>query len=163
MSLRSAVLVALAVTSILALAAPVDAQRRHGPDANGDGKISLQEFLAQRGRIFDRIDVNHDGQITKDEVAAFQTHMEAASAGAMIRSGKEREGGGGGQAARLAEMTASGPVTRAQWDALLTRRFQKLDTANTGFITMDQMRQGRRGGGNASAPTAPMSSDVPKS
>lgn len=162
MSLRTAVLVALAVTSTLALAAPVDAQRRRSADADGDGKISLQEFLGQRGRIFDRIDVNHDGQITKDEVAAFQTHMEAASAGAMIRSGKEREGGGG-QAARLAEMTASGPVTRAQWDALLTRRFQKLDTANTGFITMDQMRQGRRGGGDASAPTAPMSSDLPKS
>lgn len=164
MSLRSAALVALAVTSALALAASANAQdqRGRGGDTDGDGKISLQEFLAQRGRIFDRIDANHDGQITKEEIAAFQTRMENASAGAMIRSGKERRGDGGTQVARLAELAANGPVTRAQWDAMLTKRFQRLDTAGTGYITVEQMHAGRRGA-EAATPNPPMSAEAPKS
>ncbi len=160
MSLRRAALVALALTSTAAVLAPAYAQapapaaqgRRHGADADGDGRISLQEFLAARGRMFEHMDANHDGQVTSDEIAAFKAHMEAAAAGATIRSGREHEGGGH-QLARFEQMAASGPVTRAQWDAMMTRRFQRLDTANTGFITMDQMHQ-RPGAAAAAMPAA---------
>lgn len=142
---RSGLLAALALVSALSFTATADAQgkRLARTDADGDGKISLQEFLTARGRIFERMDANHDGQVTKDEVAAFQAQAENVAAGAMIRSGKARGGEGGRQLARFAEMTANGPVTRAQWDALTTKRFQRLDTAGTGFITIDQMRPGR--------------------
>jgi Ca2+-binding EF-hand superfamily protein len=155
MSFRTAAIAALALTSALAFTFAANAQGpRRRADANGDGKISLQEFIAQRGKIFDRIDANHDGQITKDEVAAFQGHMESARAGAMIRSGRDRPEGGR-QIERLAELTANGPVTRAQWDAVLTRRFKKLDTAGTGYITMEQMRPRQEA---MATPTAPVSS-----
>ena len=36
-------------------------------DANGDGRISREEFLAQAGARFDRMDTNHNGFIDADE------------------------------------------------------------------------------------------------
>lgn len=165
MSLRRTALLALAVTSALALAIPAaeaQGRRGRGGDTDGDGKISLQEFIAQRGRIFDRIDANHDGQITKDEVTAFQARMEAAAAGATIRSGKERGEGGERQLERMNELVAAGPLTRAQWDAMLTARFKRLDTAGTGYITRDQMRP-RAMAADPAAPAAPAAPQPPKS
>jgi hypothetical protein len=153
MPFRSAALVALSLITALALAAPVAAQTA-GADPAG-GQVSLQQFLAQRDRIFDRIDANHDGQITKEEVAAFQARMETARAGAIIRSGRDRPEGGGGQIERLADLTLNGPLTRAQWDALMTRRFQRLDTAGTGYISRDQLRGGARAAAMAAQPGAP--------
>ena len=37
-------------------------------DANGDGKVSRDEFLAQAGARFDRMDANKDGFVTPDEM-----------------------------------------------------------------------------------------------
>jgi len=142
MPLRSATLAALSLTAALALAAPVAAQGRRA-DA-GDDQISLQQYLAQRDKIFDRIDANHDGQITGDEVAAFQARMENARAGAIIRSGRDRPEGGGGQMERLADLTLNGPLTRIQWEAMMTKRFQKLDVAGTGYVSREQLRGGGR-------------------
>ena len=152
MSFRSAALTALSVAAILGLAAPAVAQKR--ADAGGD-QISLQQFLAQRDKIFDRIDANHDGQITKDEVVAFQARMENARAGAIIRSGRDRPEGGGGQMERLADLTLNGPLTRTQWEALMTKRFQRLDTAGTGYISREQLRGGGRAAAMAAQPGAP--------
>jgi len=160
MTFRFAALVALSLTTALALAAPVAAQGRRA-DAGGD-QISLQQYLAQRDKIFDRIDANHDGQITRDEVAAFQARMENARAGATIRSGRERPEGGGGQMERLADLTLNGPLTRAQWEALMTQRFQKLDTAGTGYISREQLRGGARAAAMAAQPGAPAPAAPPQ-
>jgi hypothetical protein len=40
-------------------------------DADGDGKISLQEFQTAHERIFKAMDSNKDGQLTPDEMEAF--------------------------------------------------------------------------------------------
>jgi len=122
------------------------------PTADGD-HITLQQFIAERGRLFDRIDANHDGQITSDEVAAFKARRENAQAGGAIRSGRMRRGGEG-QIDQIEEFTANGPLTRAQWDAVLTKRFQRLDSQGLGYITREQMRGNRRGGQGA-APSSP--------
>lgn len=92
MSTLNVLLLGLALAGFIAVSPPAHAagKAKASIDANGDGKISLQEFLARRGRIFERIDADHDGQLTKDEVAAFQTRMDNAAAGAMIRHGKAR-------------------------------------------------------------------------
>jgi Ca2+-binding EF-hand superfamily protein len=40
-------------------------------DADGDGKISLQEFQAANERIFRAMDTDHDGTVTFEEMQAF--------------------------------------------------------------------------------------------
>ena len=39
-------------------------------DANGDGRISRDEFLARAAARFDRLDANKDGALTTDELRA---------------------------------------------------------------------------------------------
>ena len=39
-------------------------------DTTADGRISRDEFLAQAAARFDRMDVNHDGALTPDELRA---------------------------------------------------------------------------------------------
>ncbi len=49
-------------------------------DANGDGRVSYQEFLAGSLAAFDRADANHDGVLTRQEAQAFaQTEREAGA------------------------------------------------------------------------------------
>lgn len=44
-------------------------------DADKDGKVSLEEFLAPGKKQFAQIDKNGDGYITQDEAQAFQEEM----------------------------------------------------------------------------------------
>ena len=39
-------------------------------DTDGDGAISRAEFLAQATERFNRMDLNHDGRLTPDELGA---------------------------------------------------------------------------------------------
>ena len=50
-------------------------------DSDGDGKLSLAEFAAPSERMFDRLDKNHDGVITPDEMKArFRSRYEPRGA-----------------------------------------------------------------------------------
>jgi EF hand len=40
-------------------------------DADGDGKLTLQEWQAAHERIFKAMDTNHDGTVTMDEMVTF--------------------------------------------------------------------------------------------
>ena len=42
-------------------------------DKNGDGKLSLNEFVTYRVIQFDEADTNHDGVLTVEEVKAWET------------------------------------------------------------------------------------------
>lgn len=61
-------------------------------DANGDGKITREEFTATALRRFDRMDANHDGQLTSAER---KTAMEAMRARMMERMAAGAMGGDG--------------------------------------------------------------------
>ncbi|MFZ2075082.1 MAG: EF-hand domain-containing protein [Xanthobacteraceae bacterium] len=40
-------------------------------DANGDGKLTLEEWQAAQERIFKAMDIDHDGTVTYEEMEAF--------------------------------------------------------------------------------------------
>jgi Ca2+-binding EF-hand superfamily protein len=40
-------------------------------DADGDGKLTLQEWQAAHERIFKAMDTDHDGTVTLEEMQAF--------------------------------------------------------------------------------------------
>jgi len=123
-------------------------------DADGDGKVTLAEFVAFSDKVFDRIDVAHKGQITKADVDAAIAQQEAAEAGRMTR-GRGGRGGGGeeGQLQKLsARLADGGALTRDQWETLSAERFAGMDTAHLGYLTADSF--GAMGGGRRAANSA---------
>ncbi|MFZ0146780.1 MAG: EF-hand domain-containing protein, partial [Xanthobacteraceae bacterium] len=50
-------------------------------DADGDGKLTLEEWQAAQERIFKAMDTDHDGTVTFDEMEAFMhgTNKPASS------------------------------------------------------------------------------------
>jgi len=89
-------------------------------DTNGDGKVSLAEFSAVMDQRFTRLDKNGDGFITADEM-----------------SDMPNRGPGGGVMA--ADTDHDGKVSHAEFTALTTARFAKLDANSDGQITADEM------------------------
>ena len=59
--------------SLLALAAAgtaIAAQRGPGMDPLGDKDITRAEFVAKHGEMFDKMDANKDGQLSRSELEA---------------------------------------------------------------------------------------------
>lgn len=90
-TLSTTLLLGLCVTS-LAHAAEADGSRRammqqrlqqyfQQMDANGDGKISHDEYMANAERQFQRLDANHDGVISQDELHNLRNLMPRAGQG----------------------------------------------------------------------------------
>jgi len=95
-------------------AGAADAQRRGGGDRmrgmmrrmmdpNGDGKVTQDEYVAVQLRRFDRMDGNHDGQLTAAErkaaMEAMRQRMAERMAGGMSGGMGGMGGGGDGPSA----------------------------------------------------------------
>ena len=119
-------------------AADAPSGERRGPrqDANGDGKVTLDEAKAGQKRLLDRADKNRDGKVGLEELEALPERM----------------------AERLDRMDANGDreVTRAEMEAAAVERFNRRDENKDGVLTGDEMRMGRpgRGEGGAEAPAS---------
>jgi hypothetical protein len=60
--------------------------KRHGDfmkriDANGDGKLTVEEFTAAGEQMFARLDDNGDGKLAKDEMPKRRKHHDAPAEG----------------------------------------------------------------------------------
>lgn len=105
-------------------------------DANHDGVVTKDEYLAAAGARFGALDTAHTGKLTAQEIAASpQTvHRDEFAAQRELR----RMGAG-----------ADGSVTQDQYQAAAKARFAKLDTNGDGFIEADEAsghRWARKGG-----------------
>lgn len=93
-------------------------------DANGDGRISRDEYTAQVTARFARRDTNKDGFLSGDELAG-------------PRGG---EGDGGRSRMQLrADADNDGKVSQAEELAAATARFDRLDANKDGFLDAAEM------------------------
>lgn len=106
--------------------------RARGGDADGDGVITRQEWMAR----FDRLDTDHDGKLTAAERRADRPMRPRRPAGDRPEGGRDR---------------AMPDMTREQYLARAAQRFDQMDANHDGTIDAAEMATGhprwRRGGG----------------
>lgn len=90
-------------------------------DADEDGKVSRAEFSGP-DRLWDRLDGDGDGFVTKTEAKA------------MRRGGRER-GGGASEMTRRFDANGDGKVSEAEWSAF----FEKADDNGDGILDQEEM------------------------
>lgn len=120
-------------------------------DADGDGRITVEELRAARMEVFERADTDGDGVLSVEEYTA---HLETMRMERMA----ER------MARRLARYDADGDgqVTAEEFAAAQDHWFQRFDRDGTGSISredLEQRRHGHRGprgprGGDRPGPSA---------
>ncbi|MEM9574041.1 MAG: hypothetical protein AAF870_02295 [Pseudomonadota bacterium] len=101
-------------------------------DANGDEKLDLAEFSAPMTARFDEVDADSNGILTEAE-------MEAASEG--------KEGRRAKRIAKRLDGDDNGEVTKAELEERQQEMFSRLDSNEDGFITIDEAKKMKRGGG----------------
>lgn len=94
-------------------------------DANGDGKVSKEEFLGKRPG-FDKMDGNHDGAVTSDEVKA----MPAVAS----------KGGTGQNFVAHFDADKDGKVSTSEYDTKRGEFFDKMDKNKDGVIEQSELK-----------------------
>ena len=100
---------------------------RRGPrlmDQNNDGRISRDEWKGP-AEVFDRLDANHDGFLTREELQAGRRHE-----------------GRGQHGLRGMDQNHDGKITRDEWKGP-AEMFNRLDSNNDGVITPDELKAHR--------------------
>lgn len=126
--LASAILFAVASGPALAQAPAAGGSQpvNLGPmDQNGDGKISLAEVQWVTAKSIAKIDANHDGVITADELKAEEERQRQAE--------RQRQ-------LSMLDSNHDGKVTTAEFAAMDTNRFNAMDSNHDGMLTPDELR-----------------------
>ncbi|MCC6924465.1 EF-hand domain-containing protein [Novosphingobium sp.] len=130
-------------------------------DANKDGKLDAADRAAHQGQMqgqmFDKLDTDHNGSISREEFAA--AHQRGGDrAGHGQREGKHGEHGGkrGGMMMKMADANKDGAVTRDELQAAAAKHFDMMDANKDGKLTKEErqaardkmraMKGGKRGG-----------------
>jgi opacity protein-like surface antigen len=140
--LLTAVASAAIATSVQAQDAPPPPQGQAAPQGDLKGNwlqadMTRQQAQQRADMMFQRLDANHDGMLTREEVDQAMAQMGGESGG---------KGGHGGRfAARLTErLFAQGTsVTLAQFEAQALQRFDRQDLNHDGVVSGDERQQGR--------------------
>ena len=100
-------------------------------DKDGDGKISRAEWT-RKPKAFDRLDLNHDGFITREEAAEAHGKSAVPKGGKAVRRG------------RVAEMDTNGDgkIARDEWRGK-SKAFDRLDADHDGFLTREELLAAR--------------------
>ena len=131
-------------------------------DANGDGKISREEFPGPKN-FFDQFDADKNGFLTQPELEAMRRARQ--------QQGNRRppQGNGAQGLFRVLDADADRKISAKEWNTLLrTADFQKADAEADGQVTPEEwmrffgqgQRPGRGGGGVKVGATAPKVSAI---
>jgi Ca2+-binding EF-hand superfamily protein len=96
-------------------------------DANNDGDITREEFLARPTQMFDRLDQNDDGVIA----AAERPQRGERRADDQQRQRRERPN---------PDTNGDGTFSRAEFTAMGAGMFERLDANNDGRVTQEEAR-----------------------
>jgi hypothetical protein len=140
-------IVAFAVC-VAAISTPVLAQEAGGRGGWGQRDQTRAEAQQRADMIFQMIDANRDGTVTRAEA-------EQAAAQFAARGGGE--GRGGGRMQRLIDQAfgTAQSLTLQQFEGLMLQRFDAQDLNHDGILTAAEREQGREQRGAAPAPAAP--------
>jgi EF hand domain-containing protein len=99
-------------------------------DADGDGRISKEEWN-KRSQLFDRIDQNHDGFLTRDET---RTAMRERAEKRQERRVRGFE---------TLDKNHDGQISREEWPRRM-EVFDRLDSNHDGVLSREELAAGRR-------------------
>lgn len=132
---------ALTTTSVLARdGGGRDKQGRQGQmlkkaDANKDGKLSVDEVVAQASARFDKSDADGDGVISLQEMTdSIQRQRDERRAKRMLE--------------RM-DFNGDGKVTKDEIENRAKKRFAMMDRNDDGFVEKTELRKGRKGMGRS--------------
>lgn len=124
----------IAASAALALATHAQAQDRggHGKGGGWDQDQTRAQAQQRADEFFQRLDLNHDGTVTRDEVAQVRAQMGGSDAG-------------GGRADRMIARVFGDAqsVTLAQFEAQSLARFDSEDLNHDGTVTAAERQQVR--------------------
>lgn len=138
-----------------ALHAKMDAKMDAAMAKMGDVHKRLAEsgiMMGDRGQIFDQLDTNHDGNISRQEFTASRPEVrerrvfvmrEGGAAGARMRMHRMGMGGFGGNLFDMADANKDGRVSLAEAQAAALAHFDQADVNRDGRITPDERREMR--------------------
>lgn len=111
----------------LALAGPLAAQQvsYDEADTDNDGRVSKDEYLAERGRQFDRFDQNRDGVVSSADFARASVYRRALETI--------------DRALAIADTDGDGVVSREDVSRIGTPMFDRADADHDGFLTEAEM------------------------
>lgn len=139
------------------------AERFAKMDANGDGRLDTADRAARQAKMFDRIDADHNGSISREEFAAMRgqrgqrgdgvqagrhgmggADMPRARMGGMrgMRGGPGGPGGMGGMT-RPADTNNDGAVSQAEFTAGALKMFDAADADKNGTVTQAERKAAR--------------------
>jgi hypothetical protein len=149
---RILVTIALGATVI---SAPLVAQQSGGRGQRDQTRAEAQQ---RADMMFQMIDANHDGTVTKAEAQTALAQFEAMRGG-----GGDNGGRGGGRMQRmLDQLFATSPsITQPQLEALMLARFDAQDLNHDGTVTAAEREQARAARQAAGGATAPVQAPAP--
>ena len=121
-------------------------EARRGQAIGGNVFVHRMDRQAARGQAFERMDVNRDGQISRQEWDSARAQRPHGQRGgrAMAARGMRMGGGFGGHMFEMADANRDGRVSLAEAQGAALRHFDMVDANRDGRITPEERMQMRQ-------------------
>jgi Ca2+-binding EF-hand superfamily protein len=122
-------------------------------DRNNDGVIEQSEIEALRTVVFDALDADHNGTLTRDEVTAVLTAARARIADNVANAIKQPAANRGARILKRLGLDTADGISKADFVSNKMRLFARADANSDGRVTREEFEAVRgRGFGGAMTP-----------